>query len=245
MLPWGQSWKPSPLKAYLNLRHNNSERASIFTRGLQRLGYHVVAGWTERPEPDDLAVTWNRIGQADHYAARFHKVLVAENATWGNDFTGGPWLTLCRDHHNLASSVTGRGPERWDRIKVEPSPFRTEGETVILSQRGIGTNAPPPNWQDSACKRYGGRIRKHPGRLPAKPLLDDLAKAGRVITWGSGAAVKALLAGIPVVSEMPDWLAEQDNTEPGRLAMLRKLAWGQWRLTEIESGEAFHCALSA
>jgi hypothetical protein len=38
---------------------------------------------------------------------------------------------------------------------------------------------------------------------------------------------------------MPGWIAEQDNTDAGRLAMLRTLAWAQWRLSEIESGEAF------
>jgi hypothetical protein len=79
----------------------------------------------------------------------------------------------------------------------------------------------------------------------AKPLEDDLARCGKVITWGSGAAVKALLWGIPVVSEMPHWIADQQNTDESRLAMFRRLAWAQWRLSEIESGEAFACLLNA
>jgi hypothetical protein len=60
-----------------------------------------------------------------------------------------------------------------------------------------------------------------------------------VVTWGSGAAIKALQWGIPVVSEMPDWIGEQDNTDAGRLEMFRRLAWAQWTMEEIAHGEPF------
>ena len=89
-----------------------------------------------------------------------------------------------------------------------------------------------------------GRLRPHPGKLLGKPLEDDLAGAGKVVTWGSGAAVKALLMGIPVESHMPRWVAEQDNTEAGRLAMFRRLAWAQWTIDEIASGEPFRRLLA-
>jgi hypothetical protein len=59
------------------------------------------------------------------------------------------------------------------------------------------------------------------------------------VTWGSGAAIKALMMGVSVISEMPRWIGWQDNTEAGRLGMFRALAWAQWELHEIESGEAF------
>ena len=45
--------------------------------------------------------------------------------------------------------------------------------------------------------------------------------------------------GIPALSEMPHWIGEQDNTEAGRLAMFRRLAWAQWTHEEIADGEAF------
>jgi hypothetical protein len=73
----------------------------------------------------------------------------------------------------------------------------------------------------------------------------DLANAAKVVTWGSGAAIQALLMGIPVISEMPGWIGEQDNTDAGRLAMFRRLAWAQWRHEEIGSGEAFHWLLQS
>ena len=77
------------------------------------------------------------------------------------------------------------------------------------------------------------------------PLEDDLAKACKVVTWGSGAAIKALMMGIRVESHMPNWIGEQDNTDEGRLAMFRRLAWANWRLSEIESGQAFRWLLQS
>lgn len=71
------------------------------------------------------------------------------------------------------------------------------------------------------------------------PLEADLAHASKVVTWGSGAAVKALMWGIPVESHMPNWVAQQDNSDFGRIDMFRKLAWCQWRLSEIEKGVPF------
>lgn len=96
----------------------------------------------------------------------------------------------------------------------------------------------PKNWTAP------GRVRKHPGKSAAIPLEKDLAKAGKVVTWGSGAAVKALMMGIRVESHMPDWIAAQDNTDQGRLDMFGRLAWAQWRLEEIASGAAFEWVLS-
>ena len=97
----------------------------------------------------------------------------------------------------------------------------------------------PGGWQIKALKKHGGRIRKHPGTRACTPLEHDLRKCGRVITWGSGAAIKAMMWGIPVISDMPNWIGEQDNTDAGRLAMFRRLAWAQWTLDEIASGEPF------
>ena len=50
--------------------------------------------------------------------------------------------------------------------------------------------------------------------------------------------------GIPVESHMPNWIGAQDNTEAGRLAMFRRLAWAQWQLSEIATGEPFRRLLN-
>lgn len=188
-----------------------------------------------------MLVTWNRIHEGDEAArifeARGLPVLVTENATWGNSFAGKNWYTVARRYHNVAGMFPIGGPERWDSLGVELEPFRTSGETVILASRGIGpaTYRMPPDWP----RRQHGRLRAHPGRGPEKPLREDLAQCGRVVTWGSGAAVKALIWGIPVESHQRHWIAEQNNTDAGRLEMLRRLAWAQFTLEEIASGEPF------
>lgn len=233
------------MRAWLNLRNNLPVRDKAFTMGLRRLGYAVERGLTLDPGPDDIFVTWNRIGTAHTVAAVFESrglpVLVAENAAWGNEFAGQQWWSLARNRHNTLGCFEDGGKDRWDVLDVEPAPWRKAGETVILPQRGIG--APPTmmpvGWPESAKARFGGRVRRHPGNRPSLSLECDLAMCGRVVTWGSGAGVKAALWGIPVVAEMPDWIGSQDNTDAGRLAMLRHLAWAQWRPSELASGDAF------
>lgn len=186
-------------------------------------------------------VSWNRIREAgpaaDTFEAAGRPVLITENASWGNDFAGGEWLTLVRGYHNLAGMFPVGGPERWDDLGIQLTSWRTTGETVILPQRGIGPRATamPHGWANGKP----GRLRAHPGRLAGIPLEQDLAQAGKVITWGSGAAIKALMWGIPVESHMPHWIGWQDNTEADRLTMFRSLAWAQWRIEEIATGEPF------
>jgi hypothetical protein len=222
-----------------------------FVSGVERNGYKAEVGFPDRIGPKDILLTWNRIQAGDVWASRFEErgqaVLVAENAAWGNDFAGRRWYSLARGRHNTDGRFHCYGPERWDSLHVELSPFRTQGETVILAQRSIGSppTKMPRGWEQQAKQRYGGRIRVHPGKRELIPLETDLRNCGHVVTWGSGAAVKALMWGIPVTSEMPNWIAEQDNTEYGRLEMFRRLAWAQWELREIENGEAFACVLPA
>lgn len=233
------------MKAWLNLRHPIAERSTAFTKGLTACGYEVRLGVTFSPGPSDLLCTWNRIREgakaADAFEAAGRPVLIAENALWGNDFAGESWLSLSRGLHNTAGTFPVGGPERWDSLGIEFPKFRQSGETVVLPQRGIG---PPEVRMPSTWPRLQkGRLRPHPGRLLGKPLEEDLFAAGNVVTWGSGAAVKALLMGIPVESHMPNWVAAQDNTEEGRLEMFRTLAWSQWRLSEIANGDAFRWLL--
>lgn len=212
---------------------------------MKRLGYKIHEGAPLDPRRDDVLVTWNRSGigdkSAEVFTANCLSVLVTENAAWGNGFAGDHWYTLARNRHNTSGKFPIGDDDRWDSLNIELPAWRTEGETVILAQRGIGSapTASPPRWADKMHADTGFRVRQHPGRNHALSLEDDLAECGRVITWGSGAAIKALLMGIPVISHMPRWIGEQDNTEAGRLEMFRKLAWAQFRLSEFESGEAF------
>lgn len=202
------------------------------------------------PGKGDILVTWNRIREGQHAAIKFESlglpVIVTENASWGNDFFGHSWLYLGLNYHNKGSGIVFGGSHRWDSLGVTLPPFRTSGETVILPQRGIGPEgiAMPRNWAYHAQRVHGGRIRPHPGNGKCIPLELDLARCGLAVTWGSGAAIKALMQGIPVRSDMLDWAGAQDNTIDGRLAMFRRLAWANWHMHEISSGEAFKALLN-
>lgn len=240
------------MRAWVNLRFLQ-KRQSVIEKGLKRHGFEVVNHLPlsgEKISPSDILLTWNRIGAADKIASQFQArgqhVLVMENASFGNDFNGGSWYHIARNYHNTSGCFQPFGADRWNSLNIPLMPFRSNGEVVILPQRGIGSPpvAMPKNWGKLAHRKYGGRIRNHPGQRVARPLDDDLSNAGKVITWGSGAAIKALMMGIPVMSEMPNWIAEQDNTVEGRLKMFQRLIWAQWTLKEIASGFAFDCLLS-
>lgn len=235
------------MRAWLALRNDLHYRKDAFTQGLEACGYRVIPTLPTEAGPRDVLVIWNRYGASATWASKFEAagrpVWVAENAAWGNSFAGDRWYSLAKGCHNTAGRFWYGGPERWDSLGVELAPWRTSGETVILPQRGIGPPgvAMPRDWP----KTVAGRIRPHPGKRDVKPLEDDLSNAGKVITWGSGAAIKALMWGVPVESHMPNWIGEQQNDDDSRLAMFRRLAWAQWRLSDIQKGTAFRVLSTA
>lgn len=227
--------------AWLNERTKMPGRLEAFVSGLRACGYAVRSG-TPPTDAGDLFVTWNRSGDADHAARQYElagkPVIVIENSSW-NGMVTGSWLHMARNRHNTDGMFTVGDCSRWDDLNVELAPWRTfDGETVALAQRGIGTppTSMPKDWPDQqTC-----RVRRHPGRGASVIELQlDLARCSKVVTWGSAAAIFALAWGIPVESHMPNWIGAQDNTDEGRIQMFRRLAWAQWRIEEIASGEAF------
>lgn len=233
--------------AWVGLRPGVERRREAFAAGLKRCGYSVEFALTAKPRAGDVLVSWNRYGNAHHCATVFESrglpVLIAENATWGNSFAGSDWYSLTRNYHNTAGMFPVGDGSRWDALGVDLMDWRRDGgEVVGLPQRGIGPPgvAMPRGWRPPGVSR----VRRHPGTGACVPLEVDLARASKVVTWGSGAAVKALMWGIRVDSHMPRWIAAQDNTDAGRLAMFRRLAWSQWRISEIANGDPFRWLLS-
>lgn len=205
-------------------------------------------GLPTNEDEEAILITWNRIGAADTWSSKFIRrglpVLVVENATWGNSFAGERWYHIARHYHNTAGCFPIGDARRWSALSQPLAPWVPDGPgKLVLLQRGIGS-APtrmPPNFLAKAKKLYpGAKIRKHPGTSKkVLPLKQALAGVSEVVTWGSGAAIKALQMGIRVRSFMPRWIGEQDNTDAGRLAMFERLAWAQWTLKEIASGSPF------
>jgi hypothetical protein len=246
--------------AWIGLRNKLHYRREAFASGFTRCGYVPTFRLPAAGEigDQDVLLVWNRYGDTDTAATEFERrglrVIVAENGYLGNEFCGDRWYALARNHHNGAGSWDFRGNERWDRLNVLLAPYRYRGyECVVLPQRGIGPAgvAMPATWLAEAS-RYG-RVRKHPGRQPEmKSLEDDLRDAHSVYTWGSSAALKAMVLGVPVFYDMPKWIgasaasafcAEPNRNEDARLDMFRRLAWAQWRLGEIASGDALGALL--
>jgi hypothetical protein len=253
--------------AWLALRDGVHYRRAAFAAGLQRAGYRVEHRLPDLlPGPRDVLVIWNRYGDSARAAAAFEarglQVLVAENGYLGNEFAGRRWYAIARNQHNGAGTWNDRGPERWDGLRVSFGTWRGDaGESVLLPQRGIGPSgvAMPRSWESESRRRLlergcRTRTRPHPGTSPAVDLEQDLSRASLVVTWGSGAALKALLWGIPVAYSMPNWIgawaalplrslllesAPPVRDDDRRLAMFRRLAWAQWTLEEIQAGEPF------
>lgn len=242
------------MRALCLIREGLHYRRGAYLEGLKAAGFKTVDSLSN-PGPGDCLVIWNRYGRFHETAKNFERlgalVLVTENGWLGKSWQGGEWFTLCRGHHSGAGYWPVGGPERWDSWGATLHPWRTGGkQTIILGQRGIGEPGlrSPPNWEHETQRKLGGgRIRPHLGKLNP-PLTPDLDKADKVVTWSSGAALKALAYGVPVWHDFPQWIGAGSASRIGeplvrdddkRLAMFRRLAWSMWTLDEIRSGAPF------
>lgn len=235
-------------------------RAAAFIAGLEAVGYQMVDRIAD-PAPGDVLVIWNRQLGRDAEGRRFEAagagVLVAENGYLGKQWLDRKWFSLGWGHHAGAGEWWDGGAARWTSWNVELAPWRDGPEVVILSQRAIGEPgiASPQGWAETVQRVVGGRIRAHPGVAAAVPLEVDLARAGAAVTWASGAALQALLLGVPVWYGMERWIGasagrslsefggapRRDN--PSRLAMFQRLAWAMWTEEEVANGQAFETLL--
>jgi hypothetical protein len=250
------------------IRNEPSYRKEFFVEGLRRAGFAISGNLGHKPNREDVLLVWNRHGAHDGFARRFEsvgaRVIVAENGWIGKDRGGHKLYALCLAHHNGAGTWRVGEADRWEAGGYSCRPWRAptgSGHILVLPQRGIGERAisQPPGWTHDVVRRLRRvtgrpiRVREHPGRklklndavLP--PLNPDLEGAWACVTWGSGAGIKALVAGVPVFYEMPKWIgadaakrgiAEIENPFLGdRLPMLRRLCWAQWSAEEIATGE--------
>ena len=94
------------------------------------------------------------------------------------------------------------------------------------------------------------RIRPHLGLQEIIPVERDIQNARAVVTWGSGAAIKALAMGIPVFYGFNDWIAKDGATlisqadwknpqRPDRTKAFENVFSAMWTIQEVESGIAF------
>lgn len=252
-------------KAVCLIRSNVHYRHDAFINGLIAAGYVVSTKPLKVIERDDILVIWNRGVQFQYEANRHDKarsrIIIAENGyTDARDGDGHQWFSLAIDHHNGCGRWWQGDTSRFLLMRQDLKPWRDEGTFVlVLPQRGIGAMgvAMPASWPRLIVERLKKvtrreiRMRPHPGlKSLALPLAPALIGCHAVVTWGSGAALKAIMLGVPAFHELPGWIGaaaarfgiDQGFENPflaDRGPMLERMAWSQWTVAEIASGEAF------
>lgn len=255
------------------IRNEPHYRKEAFHQGLRRLGFDVTTNPLRQIYPDDVLVIWNRGPGFDHEAKRHEaagsRVIVSENGmTDARDEDGHQLFSLAMNWHNGAGHWFTGDSSRWSTLGIELQAWRPPGsEVLLLPQRGIGVApvAMPRQWVQQAQKRVReltdrpGRVRAHPGlKSKAGPLEPDLKNAHAVVTWASSAALKALIYGVPAFYCMPGWIGAGASKflpkvteiesvkcdDFARVTMFERLAWCQWKVSEIASGYALDWLLS-
>ena len=124
----------------------------------------------------------------------------------------------------------------------------------------------PQNWGTDCAARLRTktsrevRLRPHPGNWQRVEgdmragLARDLEGAWACVIWASSAGLHALLAGVPVFREAPHWVAAPASEtdlgaidsprRPERLSAFERLAWHQWSVAELSSGEPFRLLMA-
>lgn len=227
--------------------------------GLRGLGFDLAELPKLDPTPDDVLVLWNRLSTLDPFARRYEsakaKVIIAEHGWIGKDT-----YTFCLNHHNGAGTWWVGSESRWPSFGIEVKPWRTNGEQIlVVPQRGMGIPpvAMPREWTKDVTRRLSKLTsRKIVVRDPADrihPIEPEFRGCHAIVTWASGAGIKAIAEGYPVFYEMPQWvgayaairgLDDLENPYLGeRDTLFHKISWAMWRPDEIERGEPFKCLL--
>jgi len=251
------------------------DRHGAIHEGIRSQGYTLITDerWAQRAgesRSGDVLLAWNLHGEREQLAAQFERaggrVIVFEEA-----YTRGLWPVK-----HFAASLHGHNgsgrwlPEimdervfryRWELTGLDFAPWREDGEHVLIcGQRGIGTKAmaSPRDWHDKVAAQLRPlvgdreiRVRLHPGKDKAlrATLDDDLDGCWCCVVWSSGAGVRALLRGVPVIYQAPHWIVSGAASPhlddvglppmPDRAPAFESMAWAQWTVEEIRSGEAF------
>jgi len=253
---------------YTTIPEGPHYRADAVAAGAAVLGYRVVRTPPSRINPGDLLLTWNLHRHQSEIAAAYRSVgghvIVAENGYIGRDPAGQQYYALARDGHNGSGRWWVGHSSRWAALGIHAAPrfdYRRDGYVLIVGQRGIGSDLmrSPANWHNAAAAAIERdfnrpvRIREHPGlRTPAVPLVADLDGASAVVIWSSAVGVAALVRGIPVYYAAPYWIGALSATRLHRTLpsprmapgdALHVIAWAQWSLAEIATGEPFRILL--
>lgn len=255
--------------AFVMIRDQPHYRRDAFVGGLKRAGYQILAQRPERAKPGDVLAIWNRYGEYNAVATRFERdggtVLVAENGYLGVDENGIQRYALAVHGHNGSGWWPAGDDRRFEKLGIEVKPWRDGGAHIyVRGQRGIGAPnmANPPNWHQATATALRRRTKRqinavdHPGKPACDPaqanqLTAALAGAYACVIWSSASGVRALVEGVPVFYSAPHWICAgaarrglDDFEHPAmddaaRATALERMAWGQWSVAELGTGEPF------
>ena len=147
--------------------------------------------------------------------------------------------------------------DRFDRLGITVKPKGKGKRPLVLGQHvgdpahGYTADAMQA-WAQGLCDSLGARWRPHPdspgvdvvAERADGPLARVLADTSVVHTLCSTGGLEAILAGVPAIAEMPEracWGSLSGPKLPSkaaRKALCARLAYGQWTLDEMRSGEA-------
>ena len=228
--------------------------------GLYHAGYEISTNRPHKLLNLDVCVMWNRWNEneklADKLESQGGNVIIAENGYLGEEY-----VSLARSEHNGGGWIPRGQLNRLDDLKIPFKPYRKDGEHILVCpSRGFGSKKmrQPANWEYSIIdelRNYTTRpivVRPHPGNWKENDrhlsLIDDLDNAWACVIWNSGAGIHSLINGIPVICTADYWILKdiasdiqfiENPAMLDRKDAFDKLAWSQWSLDEVASGEPF------
>lgn len=246
------------MRAHVRLVDSPHYRKDAFCAGLESLGFKIECSPSADPKPGDCLVLWNRYQRDEHIARAYERagawVVIVENAPFAEDKPPTRYSFYLWHHNGAGVWHIGHYP-RWF---PDPQPWRTAGDRiVVLPQRGMGEPGVrmEKSWTSNIVRELRAATKRevttrlHPGVRPHPEI--DWSGTWAAVTWASGAALKALVAGIPVFYCFPKWVgagaarlwpAEIERpamSDRDRYEMLHRLSWAMWTPEEISKGEPF------
>lgn len=242
------------------LFHSEQSRTTMeaFAQGMSALGDVPFMADLRSGVPDcvDFVATW---GDRPWRSAATDKPRLYLEAGYingtGPDYVQNRLRFVSAEWNGLGAHGDDVGDcpdDRWDALNITCSPWNPPGPKLLVLEQHPSDGAANPGALSGVLKDITGftvKRRPHPLVEPSCKLDADLRWADCAITWGSTAAVEAIIAGVPTVvmsdrciaSEiMPNSLdGLRDVGGVSRSNWLHRLAYRQWTHAEMASGAAW------
>lgn len=246
---------------FLRAASHQQDWGQALAEGMRRHGLKTEFTSPASCEPCDLAVIWGHrnTSQIRAQQANGRRYLVMERGYFGDRHE---YTSLGFDGLNgRADFCNADAPgDRWQKHGVPVADWKQGGEYALLMGQVKGdaslANVDIEQWYRETAEKINlpVRFRRHPlGQTPKgfqcadRGLADDLRDAACIVTFNSNSGVDAALAGVPVIACDAGSMAwpvaghtPGEIVRPDRTEWLHRLAYCQWTLEEIRSGEAWN-----